>query len=289
MAKSCWILISVVAVACTSGSTMTTNSTLNDSGFSDGSAENIGGADADIGPDGSPAKILADASKSDSAVVDGPVDAGSVEITASDSATIDNVAKDASVIDGQGKDVSTVDATTADFDSGANDASGVDTATTDAAKDSAPSGIGGPCSAEQQCLNFPCIAPGQFVGCGMCQKVQDVCTSDAECVTAGDKFICKPVICACSGESACTLGCTKNDDCKTGEFCAPTGKCVALVCKKIGDDDASCPANFTCADPGNPKCGRKPCVATTDCAKWLGTCVNGHCHSKPGQCLPPPP
>ena len=289
MAKSCWILISVAAIACTSGSTATTNSTPKDSGFSDGNVERVGDAGGETAADSSQAEVIADVSKSDSAVSDGPVDAGPQETTATDSGTMDDVAKDASVSDGQSKDVSAVDATSADFDSSANDAGGVDTATADAVKDSAPSGMGGPCSAEQQCLNFPCIAPGQFVGCGMCQKVQDACTSDAECAAAGDKFICKPVICACSGESACTPGCTKNDECKTGEFCAPTGKCVALVCKKIGDDDASCPANFTCADPGNPKCERKPCVATTDCAKWLGTCVNGHCHSKPGQCLPPPP
>jgi hypothetical protein len=217
-------------------------------------------------------------------------DTARTDTTTTDSAT-DTTPGDATKTD-TAADIAVADI--AATDSAVTDASTFDTppdaVLTDAKmEDLEPSGIGGPCSTEQSCKNFPCLAPGQSPGCGICKKGDGNCATDADCKSAGPKFICKPVPCSCDGAAMCVAGCAGDDACKVGEFCAPTGNCVPLVCKKLGDDDQSCPANFTCANPSNPKCQRKPCSKSGDCAKWSGTCVNGLCYDKPGQCMPPPP
>jgi hypothetical protein len=216
-------------------------------------------------------RTTSDTARTDSATDATPVDATKTDtvadIAVTDIAVTDSAVTDASTFDTP-PDAILVDAKTDDFE---------------------PSGIGGPCSTEQACKNFPCLAPGQSPGCGICKKGEGNCATDADCKSAGPKFICKPVPCSCDGATMCVAGCEGDDACKMGEFCAPTGNCVPLVCKKLGDTDQSCPANFTCANASNPKCQRKPCTNSGDCAKWSGTCVNGLCYDKPGQCMPPPP
>lgn len=210
----------------------------------------------------------------DSAAVDtGPADTGPADI-ATDAALQDGVA-----------DGTQVDAAAAD--AGAPDIASPDTGP-DTGPDLPPkeSEFGGPCSAETACKFPSCIAPGQSPGCGICKQIEDSCQTDADCAKAGAIQVCKKVTCACGGESACQDGCVGNDACAEGQFCAPTGHCVALVCKKVGQDDASCPANFECQDPANPKCQRKACTASSQCK---GACVKGFCYDKPGTCMPPPP
>ncbi len=145
----------------------------------------------------------------------------------------------------------------------------------------------GQCTTEFNCKNaMMCIAPGESIGCGMCFKPENTCDSDAGCNPPAT--ICKPLKCACSGESTCQPGCKAASDCAEGFFCAPTGKCVEDVCK-ITDPpgaDKSCKPNFVCKNPANPHCFRKECTASTECE---GFCVKGLCYSAPGQCSYPPP
>ncbi|MBM4344577.1 MAG: hypothetical protein FJ100_14525 [Deltaproteobacteria bacterium] len=145
----------------------------------------------------------------------------------------------------------------------------------------------GQCTAEVGCKNaMMCIAPGESIGCGMCMKVETSCDSDAACNPPDT--ICKPLKCACGGESTCQPGCKSTAECAEGFFCAPTGKCVEDVCKVTDPPgaDKSCKPNFVCKNPANPHCFRKQCQASSECE---GYCVKGLCYSAPGQCSYPPP
>ena len=144
------------------------------------------------------------------------------------------------------------------------------------------------CGAEQACKNGQmCIAPGQSIGCGMCMKVENACEANSACEK---DYVCKPQKCACGGESTCQPGCTVagSEKCPLGTFCAPTGACVADVCLVVNPPgaDKNCPANFVCENPGNPKCQRKKCQNSAECA---GACVGGLCYDKAGFCSYPPP
>lgn len=156
----------------------------------------------------------------------------------------------------------------------------------DAAKEIA---LPGPeeCSAEQDCKNAKmCIAPGEFIGCGMCFKPEDTCASDKDC--APPATICKPAKCACGGESTCQPGCKVAADCPEGFFCAPTGQCVEDVCLVTDPPgaDKNCKPNFVCQNPANPHCYRKKCATSAECQ---GFCVKGLCYSGAGTCSYPPP
>ena len=224
----------------------------------------------------------------------GPPDTGAADTAQPTDAKADS-GQDLAAVDTGPADTGPADAGPADTgpaDTGLADTGPVDTGPTDAgppdtSADVPPkeSGYGGPCSAETACKLPSCIAPGQSPGCGICKQVEEGCTADSDCAKGGVKLVCKKVTCACGGESACQPGCESNAECATGQFCAPTGKCVALVCKKLGEDP-SCPPNFVCQDAANPKCQRKACTASSACK---GACVNGFCHDKAGTCMPPPP
>ncbi len=145
----------------------------------------------------------------------------------------------------------------------------------------------GQCASEVSCKNaMMCIAPGESIGCGMCMKVETACDSDASCNPPDT--ICKPLKCACGGESTCQPGCKVAADCAEGFFCAPTGKCFEDVCKVTDPPgaDKNCKPNFVCKNPANPHCFRKECKASSECE---GYCVKGLCYSAPGQCSYPPP
>jgi hypothetical protein len=96
------------------------------------------------------------------------------------------------------------------------------------------------------------------------------CTSDAEC--GGGSMICDLPTCSCTNTKTCTQGCNTAADCKTGEACDGTHRCVPQPC-------GSCPAHFVCMSGG---CQRQTCASDAACGS--GYCVDGACYDTLGMC-----
>jgi hypothetical protein len=137
----------------------------------------------------------------------------------------------------------------------------------------------GDCAAQPGAL---CIEPGGFVGCGICQPLEDECADDAGCGVAG--MVCvvlTPPPCACSGSVlVCRPGCRADQECGAGEGCDGDGHCRARRCAQPGD----CPPQFGC----DAVCGRLPCAGDADCDPG-GFCVLGDCYDALGTCQAVPP
>jgi len=130
-----------------------------------------------------------------------------------------------------------------------------------------------------------CIEPGGFVGCGICEDLQDECAVDSDC--AGD-LICEPLrppSCpACAGPvHICQMGCDGNQACVEGEGCAADRHCRAKPCAT----DEDCPQHFDC-DERDQVCARRACGLDGDCAD-AGRCVKGSCYRDFGSCEAIPP
>jgi hypothetical protein len=146
--------------------------------------------------------------------------------------------------------------------------------------------VEGACRSDADCDGpaSRCIEPGGFVGCGICQHLEDPCTFDADC--PGD-LICElspPSACSCQGPVlVCQQGCGGDGDCAEGENCAADRHCRAKPCSSAPD----CPAQFRCSE-GAGVCQRLPCSEEDDCA-GSGRCVNAFCYDDFGSCEAIPP
>jgi hypothetical protein len=143
---------------------------------------------------------------------------------------------------------------------------------------------GSGCRSASDCPQLQsCLAPGELGGCGACLVPEPTCARDEECAPLGDGFICdsRPEDCFCSGEKTCRAGCARDAECGEAAFCAPTHRCVPLVCRT----DDGCPQHYECRPPDNPHCYRKICPRDADCPG--GFCVNGLCYPALGTCTPP--
>ena len=78
--------------------------------------------------------------------------------------------------------------------------------------------------------------------------------------------------CSCTGTKTCTQGCATAADCRTGETCDGTHRCVAQPC-------GSCPAHFVCTSGA---CQRQTCTSDASCGS--GYCVEGLCYDTLGMC-----
>jgi len=167
----------------------------------------------------------------------------------------------------------------------------VDAAGTGGATGKAPM-EGSPCESEADCsAAMPtfllCQAPGEFLGCGLCQPAQDSCASDADCATGaaaapGMRVICETApqgTCFCQPTKVCEPGCRTDDDCLAGQACNVEHRCQA-TCASGG---VTCPVDFGCGSDGF--CYRLVC--TTDAACSVA-CVKGVCYDRPGTCTTPP-
>jgi len=135
-----------------------------------------------------------------------------------------------------------------------------------------------------------CVAPGEFIGCGICFNHEAECAEDSDC---DSDRICEPVghtsaTCACDPSVlVCKPGCDSGVDCAAGEICDADHHCVATPC-----DTLPCPAYFSCVTSGSggdPTCQRSECLSDFECASDAGVCVGGECHARPGHCALPPP
>lgn len=138
------------------------------------------------------------------------------------------------------------------------------------------------CSSELACeMNgAACASPGSPNGCGACISDPGDCTTDADCDAQGPSFICEPIACSCTGETACVQGCVDSSTCGEGTTCdTATARCVPLACGGA----TACPLNFTCAAS---ECVRISCTQDTECD---GYCVEGQCYDERGECRLPVP
>jgi hypothetical protein len=124
-----------------------------------------------------------------------------------------------------------------------------------------------------------CQAPGESLGCGVCQQGSALCVADSDCPTWA---ICQPLPCACTpGATECVAGCPATP-CAIGESCDFTAhRCHPLPCTSSND----CPRAFACAAGA---CARKTCSGDADCGSGAW-CVKGSCYDSLGQCGYPPP
>lgn len=146
------------------------------------------------------------------------------------------------------------------------------------------------CGSAQDCpQSFPCLAPGEFRGCGICHDFETDCTTDSACKSLGSHYICAPVPetdCPCSFADVCQPGCRSRSDCRIGEECnSVTNRCEPRTCTNA---PSVCPPLFGCL-PGSPQsiCLRLACYEDGDCRGAY--CVNGQCYAQPGFCSPPVP
>ena len=151
-------------------------------------------------------------------------------------------------------------------------------------------------------------ASGRDAGFGYCPGEMpggfDACRSDSDC-ECGD---C--VVGGICGGAGCAAMCGSDSDCKVGwcsggccPYCVPpcpkmpcgagttcntaTGRCDPDSC----DAGYECPTNTRCM-PGatgadGHGCLRLTCADDADCE--CGTCAEGRCWTRPGQCCPPLP
>lgn len=140
-----------------------------------------------------------------------------------------------------------------------------------------------------------CLAPGGFVGCGICYSDTDLdqftrCNTDAECKAVVEDWICGelgPFFRDCSPcfgpVFVCGPGCSGDDGCNEGETCEEH-RCVSRRCSI----DADCPATFLCAsyEPIG-RCERRSCTSDLNCPE--GFCVNAACYPELGRCMAIPP
>jgi hypothetical protein len=176
-----------------------------------------------------------------------------------------------------------------------------DLPTEDASGDTADVAVG-TCHTSADCSEAfeQCLAPGEFLGCGICRDPEDLgtCEIDDDCPDeegTGRPGICEPSRtsdCLCSPAKVCRFGCRDDveADCAESEFCDPLDhRCLPDVCLI----DENCPDHFECRpEPdlgfpeGNPRCFRARCEGAQDCPD--GECVNGLCYDQPGTCSPIP-
>ncbi len=102
------------------------------------------------------------------------------------------------------------------------------------------------------------------------------CASDADCDGGICVGGCCPYCIPRCPETVCAEGTRCNDT---------TGHCDLIPCDESG---AACPTNTRCT-PGSAGdgCVRLTCTTDADCD--CGTCAEGHCWDRPGQCCPPLP
>lgn len=136
--------------------------------------------------------------------------------------------------------------------------------------------------------SFPCLAPGEFRGCGACQRLDSDCSTDADCVAHGAHFICAPppaTACACSPVDICQAGCLATTDCAAGQECDATHRCVPRNCSA---DPSVCPSLFACVPATSSSiCLRRTCQDDQACRG--GFCVNALCYDELGTCSAPVP
>ncbi|MBW2461848.1 MAG: hypothetical protein JRH11_09385 [Deltaproteobacteria bacterium] len=121
--------------------------------------------------------------------------------------------------------------------------------------------------------------------------------TDCECGMCSLGSICGGVGCAaeCGSDDDCTDGWCATGCCPYCVPSCPTTACAAGTrcdeatgrCNRIPCDDPegqACTTNFRCVDGG---CRRIECATDTDCD--CGTCAQGGCYDRPGQCCPPLP
>lgn len=149
---------------------------------------------------------------------------------------------------------------------------------------SAAPGPGTPCSNNQDCgsaFALMCRAPGEFLGCGACQRGTSSCASDTDCAPDGgtsSKLICDPApstSCFCQVTRICLTGCRGKGDCPSGQDCNSAHQCQNTCVA----GDGTCPVDFSCGTDGF--CRRTPCTSDADCAV---ACVKGRCYSTRGAC-----
>ena len=147
----------------------------------------------------------------------------------------------------------------------------------------------GQCHDSLECPNGePCVEPGGFIGCGVCQERSDECTQDADCRDRGERYICEPAQpedCVCDpGIHLCVPGCATTAACGTNEVCDTSLRCVPKPCS-----GTECGPLFICLadETGVSRCVRTPCPGDGVCPG--GACVNHRCYAALGMCTLPPP
>ncbi|HIA01461.1 MAG TPA: hypothetical protein EYN66_06055 [Myxococcales bacterium] len=203
----------------------------------------------------------------------------SPDLGSSDGGSSDDVTEDSDAGTSDGPlplDVQSTDDTASTVDTGSSSdvGNGADTGTNLTLQ-------AGQCMSGKDCSNFElCAAMDAPPMCGICFSPPTTCDGDASCKKDNADYICKSVICACSGEKECQAGCSVNpEQCKSWEVCDLSGHCSAMACAQAGD----CLPAFEC-NAGS--CARKSCKSNDDCSAW---CVKGKCYSEPGKCMMPPP
>lgn len=149
----------------------------------------------------------------------------------------------------------------------------------------------GTCRSDADCdadMFESCFAPDE-VNCGDCQIPDDPCDEQMACDFG---LTCVPFVapCACNpGDTQCVpiLLCMTDDECPDGQSCDVEGTCTHETCDA---GQALCPPQFDC-DPNattDDHCVRHPCAADDECSAG-GFCVEGHCFTSLGACMPPAP
>jgi hypothetical protein len=142
------------------------------------------------------------------------------------------------------------------------------------------------CRTNGDCLgDTSCVAPGPICS-GACAIPPFSCSSDADCLGAGDGYICGNLPCSCVGvtQNFCVLGCSSTNPCPEGETCGGDHHCSPQVC----GPSAPCPKGFGCSGGAASTCARMACQTDTDCADG-SFCVDGMCYAGLGECRAPTP
>ncbi len=137
------------------------------------------------------------------------------------------------------------------------------------------------------------LAPDDCGGDRLCDPATRACTDRQAC--CGARNTCSMAVpSACDGDvvplatcaaSPCRDTCRADDDCATGEYCAPWGRCFGGC--RLGAP--ACPTDLAC-DPATRDCVERGCAADADCDAWQScdgrVCRDG-CRDAPDACAAP--
>lgn len=139
----------------------------------------------------------------------------------------------------------------------------------------------GGCRTSEDCgvSSASCSPPGASGGCGIQRLPDPACSTDDECKTQGEHYICVSDPCV-SGQE-CRAGCTDNARCGEAQVCGSDYRCEPQPCSAT----SPCPVNYDCAAQDST-CVRRSCPDDGVCD---GYCVLQRCYGEPGICQTPTP